>query len=281
MRKLFITSIVAFCATLTYAQGDFFGSLAPKKKTVVVNLPNKPNKVDAQGRKQGEWAKKYPNGRYAYVATFVNDIPVDTIKRYYDTGVLSMYQIYNGDTCNVINFSSIGEMESSGIYVNEKKEGLWTFYNPDGSKISQTNFKADAPDGVSQTYYPTGELLETITYKDGVKHGDWFRYYKTGTIQIKATYYNDKLHGHYRVINGSGDVSAEGVYNKGVCVGEWKHLDTETRQIYIKKYDNNGKLLNKEEINDRNQKRLEYHDRNRHSLDDPALHINDPSTYNF
>lgn len=80
--------MVVMMASPAMAQ-DFLGSFAPKdgkekadkkkplveRKDAKANLPDKPNKKDAQGRKQGEWGKKYPNGRYSYVATFKDDRP--------------------------------------------------------------------------------------------------------------------------------------------------------------------------------------------------------------
>jgi hypothetical protein len=39
------------------------------------------NKTDQQGRKQGQWIKKYPNGNIQYEGIFRDDHPVGEIKR--------------------------------------------------------------------------------------------------------------------------------------------------------------------------------------------------------
>lgn len=283
MRKIIAISVLAICSSISNAQTDFFGGLAPSKKNPIINLPNKPNKIDEQGRKQGEWAKKYPNGRYMYVAKFVDNKPVDTLKRYSDNGNLSMYQIFypTNDSCHVVVFNENGGKESEGNYYREQKDGIWHFFDVKGNIIAKTPYSMGYINGASITYYPTGEVLDVIHYEKDVQHGDWTRYYKSGAIQIKASYYKGKQHGHYKVINDNGDVSIEGVYNQGKQIGEWKVLDIDTRKHVIMKYDNNGNLLNKDELDKRNQERLDYYEKNRHTLEDPALQINDPSSYGF
>lgn len=283
MRKIIATAIIALSSTFVYSQTDFFGGLAPKKTTKVVNLPNMPNKTDEQGRKQGKWAKKYPNGRYIYVAEFVDGQPVDTLKRYFENGNISMYQIFNtdNDSCYVINYNENGTIASKGVYFDKKKEGLWLFYDANGNVITESSYSKDLINGKSITYYPTGEILEVIHYTNNIQHGQWNRYYKTGSMQIKATYNNGKLHGLYKVINDNGDVSIEGTYTNGKQTGDWKVFDNDIRKYFIMKYDKNGKLLNKDEIDKRSQDRLNYYEKNRHNLEDPANYINDPSSFNF
>lgn len=283
MKRILIITLLLIGINNTYSQTDFFGGLAPQKTKKVVNLPNKPNKVDELGRKQGEWAKKYPNGRYIYEATFVDNIPIDTVKRYYEDGTISLYQIYKPatDSCYVINFNDENKKGSEGFYIKGKKVGTWLFYNNNGNIVTKSNYNNDIIDGLSITYYPTGEILEKINYKNGVLHGPWQRFYSSGATQTSASYNNGVLDGHYKVINDNGDVSIEGVYKNGKQIGDWKTFDNNTRKHFIVKYDNNGNIVNEEEIHERNQKRLDYYEKNRHNLVDPAHQNTDPSSYNF
>ena len=55
------------------------------------------NKTDQQGRKQGEWIKKYPDGNIQYEGTFRDDHPIGEFKRYSEDKKLQSVMVYSND----------------------------------------------------------------------------------------------------------------------------------------------------------------------------------------
>jgi hypothetical protein len=135
----------------------------------------------------------------------------------------------DGDTLNAINMSGqkqgkwvnhIDEVrgepgyEEEGIYVKDKKEGIWRLYNLTGDLIGVENYEFGGKDGLQQYYTYLGDLIreenwrgynpnapfdtipvygagndEIIDYKIvkaeqySVKHGEW-KYYEPGSGRL-------------------------------------------------------------------------------------------------
>ena len=79
----------------------------------------------------------------------------------------------NGDTLNAIDNKGLkqgkwilhvdelrGEpgYEEEGIFVNDKREGIWRKYNLNSDVIAIENYKYGGKDGLSQYYTPLGEI---------------------------------------------------------------------------------------------------------------------------
>ncbi len=276
---------LAVIATSVMAQ-DFFASRAPQKTetkntTTTVTLPDKPNQTDEQGRKQGEWAKKYANGNYMYEATFEDGKPVGTVIRYYENGQKSSEQAYNADgSCTVTIFSVQGKKEAEGNFVDEKREGEWRFYAEDGTLISMQNYVAGVLNGSAKQYYETGELLSETPYENGLRSGFAIEYYVSGKKK-RVTYYSKDLpHGDTKTWDESGKIIIEGKYEKGVAVGEWKYYDSELNEYFVEKHDKTGKITNQKELNARMSRKYDMQDAQRYQLQDPQNYVGHPEDYN-
>jgi len=79
------------------------------------------NKTDQQGRKQGHWIKKYPNGTILYEGTFINDKPVGEFKRYNSNNTLKSILIYSSDSreADATIYHPNGFISSKGKYVDQ------------------------------------------------------------------------------------------------------------------------------------------------------------------
>lgn len=279
--KYFIVIIAALLFTpIINAQTDFFGNLRPMQTRKVVNLPDKPNAVDNQGRKQGEWAKKYSNGRYIYLAKFVDNFPVDTVVRFYDSGIKSTEQIYiSHDSCMVNTFNESGEKEASGLFVNNKKSGVWIIYNAKGYVVEKDIYVNGNLHGTAYVYYDDGSVFEEKKYSNGVLNGAWNQFYRGGARQLKATYNNGNLDGLYHYWDNNGKSLAEGQYDNGKKIGNWKIFDSDENAYFFMKYDKNGNLINKDELENKINKRLNVLEQNSKLLQDPEMYVNSPDDY--
>lgn len=283
--KVIASAIMLFVCSEVMAQFDVFGQMAPGKKpqtenTRHFNLPDKPNKLDAMGRKQGEWAKKYPNGQYMYVANFVDDKPVGTVVRYDERGRKSSEMKYatNGDADGVF-YHENGKVASKGHYVKQQRDGEWLFYDESGVLVSRETYAAGKRSGTQFTYYDNGGVSIELNCSDDAPDGLWIQYYYTGHRQLEAHYTKGKLNGRYRYWNDGGSLSIDGMYADGFMVGDWKVYEDNGKGVFLMKYDNQGHLLNEDEVQRRMTSRLEYYERNRFQINDPQNYINSPEQY--
>lgn len=275
-----------------YAQFDVFGGMAPKDKQKTAtsekknvkkfSLPDKPNVTDAQGRKQGEWCKKYENGQYVYVATFKDGKPVGTTVRYYETGKKSSELTYNADgTIYAVMYFEDEKVASKGLFTaDHQRTGKWEFYNEDGYKVALSTYKNGKLNGTSFTYFDNGAVSDESNYVDDVLHGPWFQYLPNGKRRLDTHYVNGKLDGLYKYWNVDGELSVEGYYRNGVQIGDWKIYESEaTKKFFLMKYDNNGHLLNEEEVQQRMNDFMDKCEETRKFIVDPQDYINNPESY--
>ncbi len=155
----------------------------------------------------------------------------------YKTYTLSV----NGDTLNAIDKNGMkqgkwvmhvdelrGEpgYEEEGIFVNDKKEGVWRKYTLQSDLIAVENYKYGGKDGVSQYFTPLGEM---------VREENWRAYNPDApydTIPVYGTGSNEIL--SYKIVKAE---------QYSVKNGDWTYYDPSTGHIIkLEKYDR-GHLL--------------------------------------
>lgn len=126
---------------------------------LAAQIPNNPNRVDEQGRRQGAW-------------TILFDANWQTVT---DTANLSFYRVitYQDDKPlgMVYDYFKNGQVQFSGGMLEDRPQeifnGIITWYNPDGSKGSEAVFDKGQLVGELKVYYSDGsmikETLETLT----------------------------------------------------------------------------------------------------------------------
>jgi antitoxin component YwqK of YwqJK toxin-antitoxin module len=188
-------------------------------------LPNEINKTDKQGKKQGQWIKKYPNGALMYEGTFKDNHPVGEFKRYYETSVIKSRLIYSidGTEANAVIYHPNGFVSSKGKYKNQKKEGLWKFYsfNMKGYKVCEESYSDNLRNGPSLKFFPDSTIAEKVFFKNDLKQGEWTQYYPNGKICLKSGFLNDKVDGKYQVWFENGKLELSGQYKEDVRDGIW------------------------------------------------------------
>jgi antitoxin component YwqK of YwqJK toxin-antitoxin module len=187
------------------------------------------NQIDGNGQKQGRWVKTYQNGYTRYEGQFRNDKPNGEFHYYYESGKLQAVSKFSDDgvICNSSSFFENGNPMSAGTFVNQKKDGKWTFYSDiDGKKVAEENYSEDVLDGRKVTLFPeTGEPAEIIYYKKGMREGVFQRYFLSGKVMIAGKYANDLLDGEYTVYYENGKIEIHGFYSKAQQIGNWEYFD--------------------------------------------------------
>ena len=87
------------------------------------------NKTDSQGKRIGYWVKQFPNGQIQYEGRFAEGMPVGTLKRYYESGIIKATLSRHPDSLLVhaVLYDEKGKPRASGPYLNQKKEKELSF----------------------------------------------------------------------------------------------------------------------------------------------------------
>jgi hypothetical protein len=155
-----------------------------------------------------------------------------TVNAQYKTYKLSV----NGDTLNAIDSKGrkqgkwvlhVDELrgepgyEEEGVFVNDKREGIWRRYSLKSDVLAIENYKYGGKDGLSQYFTPFGELT---------REENWRAYNPDApydTIAIYGTGSNEII--SYKIVKAE---------QYSVKNGDWTYYDPATgRIIKIEKYD--------------------------------------------
>jgi len=187
------------------------------------------NQTDSQGRKQGEWVKRYPRSSVVqYQGSFKDDRPVGIFRYNYPSNKLKalIEHLPNSDYSRVEFYYENGQLMSKGRYKDMKKDSLWISFNEYGQLTATENYRADVlhgerklyhipskqsdksqlvisiynyvggnPDGEFVEYYPNQVLRKTGQFKDNKRDGRWVYYELNGNKMMEENYYQGKMHG--------------------------------------------------------------------------------------
>lgn len=191
-----------------------------------VLLAQAANITDEKGFKQGPWEKKDSRGNLLYRGTFSDNKPVGEFTYYDSTGKVKAVTVFSEKGMKAYTrLFERGFKVSEGIYVNEKKDSLWKYFNNDSVVIAEENYVNGVPDGVWKTYYANGSLYEEMPYVKGVKEGTWLQYFYDGPVKTKATYKDGLLEGLATFYHPNGRVFISGPYVHNMKDGTWMHMD--------------------------------------------------------
>ena len=257
--------IYLFIAVLTINTN--FAQTTQKNDSVV-------NYLDINKKKQGKWLKPYDNGKTAYEAFFVNDIPVGEFKRYYYNGKIKAKINYTKDKSGkgtAILYWDNGVKMAEGNYVNIKiKDGIWKMYGTDGAlmvKIAYTNGKKN---GEEIKYFRNGNPSEIITWKYDVKSGVWRQYYEDGKTRLETVYKNGYRNGVFQMFYETGRYYVKGHYIEGLREGVWiwnDRLGEVWKSIEYKE----GVPLNEDELDFELTKQLDKWEKEKGTIPEPTV----------
>ncbi len=109
---------------------------------------------------------------------------------------------------------------------NEKKEGLYKKYYPNGNIRKLCYYINDEKNGECIKYSDNGNVVCIINYVNGIKHGKYVEYYFNGNLETEVNYCNGILQGEYKIYYDNQQLKEIGYYTDGVIQG--------IRQMYYK-----------------------------------------------
>ncbi|MBL4651961.1 MAG: hypothetical protein JKY53_03715, partial [Flavobacteriales bacterium] len=155
------------------------------------------NQTDANGLKQGYWVKNHDEGSKKAEGFFKDGIQIGEFKHYYPSGKIQTVVKHrvNSDTSDAVYYHTNGKTMGEGIYVSEKKEGLWMFYDDTEQLSSADVYKAGEKNGESKTFYLNKKLAKKVTYEKGTETGEYIEYFESGKIKEQGTFLEGTKHG--------------------------------------------------------------------------------------
>lgn len=81
-----------------------------------------------------------------------------------------------------------GNIKSTGMYINSKKDGKWTYYYKNGSINGYDNWKNGEPEGEDLIYNKYGVLINKAFFKNGKTEGEKIAYYALGHLYTVSSF---------------------------------------------------------------------------------------------
>jgi antitoxin component YwqK of YwqJK toxin-antitoxin module len=136
--------------------------------------------------------------------------------------------VYTGADKPSSGISKTGKVEE-GIYVEGRKEGVWTKYHKDGKTPKlKGNYSNNRPEGSFSRFYSNGQLMEQGSFgKNGYK-GNLIRYFDNGQIAYKAVYNNDGQEtGKVQYFHENGKLALDYSMKNGILIGKVMRYNTQ------------------------------------------------------
>ena len=119
-------------------------------------------------------------------------------------------------------------------YVDGKRDGILTWFDKEGHKLSEVSYKRGLLHGREISYHTNGVIKHTVTYIDDKKEGFFKEYYDNGILALRVEYINNKKEGLQQEYTYKGKLYSEVFYKNNYKEGLQKW------------YDENGKVIKSE-----------------------------------
>lgn len=124
-----------------------------------------------------------------------------------------------------------GQKRLAANFTNQKLQGPFNRWYPDGKLMAQGQYNQDQRDGTWTWYYPDGQERLRIQYNNGTLQGQYIRYYPTGQLESNIQYDNGQANGVFIRRFPNGDPKLIGGYKHNIMHGSWiSWNDNHTRQ---------------------------------------------------
>lgn len=108
---------------------------------------------------------------------------------------------------------------AQGEYVDGRRDGLWRWNWPDGSKRETREYRNGLLHGKVESFWPGGGKQVVEEYVEGKPHGEWRRWYAGGQPASEEHYESGVLQGRLTHWYESGAKAAEAEFLAGTSVG--------------------------------------------------------------
>lgn len=192
---------------------------------VVFSQTDSLNQTDGNGLKQGRWKKFYLKGGKRYVGQFKDDKPIGTFFYYDELGKMTSSLKHKGDTAYGKFFHINGKLLGEGIYVNQKKQGEWRYYDNVGLLSSVENYNLGKLHGEKLVYYTSGAIARKEVYVEGLIQGEVKDFFEDGIVKYEANYIDGNPDSTVIYYHPNGKNRIVGRFKDAVRHGKWTYYN--------------------------------------------------------
>lgn len=195
------------------------------------------NETDSEGRKQGAWVQLNPNGKVNYKGQFKDDKPFGKFKYYSTDGaIITILEFSSSDSAVATHYHSNGKKSAYGFYVNQKKEGVWRFYDRKGVISSKVVFENGLKEGAYIVYNLNGSISRETVYKKNIENGYRKTFDSQGKLLTEGEIVDGQMDGMQKIYRG-GKINIKGAYKHAVRDGDWIYYDENGKQYKLEHYE--------------------------------------------
>lgn len=157
----------------------------------------------------GECVWYHKNGKIESTVTNDNNgLSQGEYLSYYEDGSPEYVKYYVDNKLDgrFIQYHPNGKIGYESFYKNGKQEGKTTIYFDDGSPNLSQTYANGILDGYDMSYYPNGKIEYIFHYKNGLKNGEYSYYYENGIKKATGTFVNGSLEGVAKRYNMKGGI---------------------------------------------------------------------------
>jgi len=205
--------------------------ILPKQQLSYAEYSGPLNQTDFEGKKQGVWIEKYPNGVVKSEIFYKDGKPAGIFNKYYENGNPKSKMVFNenGIYCSAILYNLQGQKVAMGYYFNKQKDSLWQYFYNDTIVVAEENYNKGIKNGYERNYSILGPIiLEEKYYKNGKLDSTWTRYTIEGKKKFVAHYKKGQRSGLYQLYDDNGKVIIQGSYKYNLPQGTWKYWNDKT-----------------------------------------------------
>ena len=172
----------------------------------------------SNGKKTGDWKYYFENGKLEQSGKYDNNLisgkwlwyyssGIVLREEYYRKGKLDGHYIENDSLGNVVLegdfedglrqgkwFRFINDHKEAGEYIDDERNGLWTFTHSNGNKMFEGTFELGVAVGQHDYFYSNGKSEMRGSYVGGELDGDWMYFDEDGNYINTVTYQGGKLY---------------------------------------------------------------------------------------
>jgi antitoxin component YwqK of YwqJK toxin-antitoxin module len=162
------------------------------------------------------------------------DLYLNTI----DSGTYKI-EISNGNIAKTgpvkIYYDDSTTLKAEGRALNDKPDGLWRSYFPDGKIMCAVTYKDGMANGLAMFYFDDEKQITRVelTFEDDKIEGIYREFYENGNRKAMLNFNEGVPDGDAEFYYDSGVIKIEGQYKDGLKQGKWKHY-TETGELIDK-----------------------------------------------
>lgn len=165
----------------------------------------------------------------------------DTINYKDVNGKKQGYWIINGTMKKQPGYGPEAIIEE-GEYKDNRKQGLWKKYYPNGKIQNEITYRNNRPTGPYTVYYPNGQIEEQGEWKNNRNTGTFKRFYENGQPQQHFNFNESgKREGEQTYYHDNGQIMIQGTWAGGKEAGELReyHSDGSLKAV---KFFNDGTI---------------------------------------